>query len=258
MTPLLLLPWTPAMAYGAWREWTDRERVLDRRVVRLFLSWFGVGFLVLCCSQFQHKHYLIPLLPPFAVVGAIGLERLIGQSQWSWPGLAARGAALFTAIGLGRDCWLANRWPAGRLAALFTFLWLGAVGVQCLAMPNFDSYRDQAAFARRINGLIGDAPLFLVGLPENQITYYLRPPLVRVDDPSELPARLAGCTGHLFVLAPHRYYEHLARLGPVHEVDRCDSIRKIMAIPDRLTLFCVIPTVPPIVAATTQDSKEIR
>jgi 4-amino-4-deoxy-L-arabinose transferase-like glycosyltransferase len=73
--PGSLLPWTPFMIVPAWVGW--KERAFRRPLIKFFLCWFLPGVIVLSAVAFKHQHYAFPLLPPLAILGAIGLLRYI-------------------------------------------------------------------------------------------------------------------------------------------------------------------------------------
>jgi 4-amino-4-deoxy-L-arabinose transferase-like glycosyltransferase len=67
--PALLLPWTPLLLAvrprAAWSE--PRQRFL--------LAWFAFGLVFFSASTNKLPGYLLPLLPPLAILMALGLER---------------------------------------------------------------------------------------------------------------------------------------------------------------------------------------
>src|SRR5258705_4777020 len=86
--PGSLLPWTPPMIIGAWIALkTGQHR---RPLNRLFICWFIPGVILLSLSSFKHQHYAFPLLPPLAVLGAVGLLQYIDYQHrkaapYLWP-----------------------------------------------------------------------------------------------------------------------------------------------------------------------------
>lgn len=81
--PVLLagvLPWTPAALLAGWRAWRD-----ERLKIPLWVLLFG--FVFFSISRNKLPGYLLPLLPPFCILCAAGLERA-----------AAAGRALFWTV----------------------------------------------------------------------------------------------------------------------------------------------------------------
>jgi len=259
--PLLLLPWTPFVVSGFWRE---RTRLLESSFYRFLGFWFLSGLLLLSLSEWQHKHYVIPLLPPFSILAARGLEGLsalrIGGSR-ALLVLAGLVVGLFiatvgvtyvvrpaivpvtslvigvAAVGVVATGWLGQmRRHNAQLTGLFATVWLIGVMVQSEVMPFFDSYNDQTQLAIRVNRLAPtDQPIYLLDLPENQITYYLRAPLVRVDEADAFADRLATeRQGETILIGPQNVLAELSSLGVVEVLDRCATIRKRMTPDERI------------------------
>jgi hypothetical protein len=107
--------------------------------------------------------------------------------------------------------------PIATLVCLFGALWVVAVGVQAFFIQEFDGYRVQADLARHANALAPpDVPIYLVELPENQITFYLRFPLARFDDLTTFVESVKEQTGstHYLVTTPNAA-ERLTSFGTV-------------------------------------------
>ena len=132
-----------------------------------------------------------------------------------------------------------RRLAAWQVGAMFATAWLVGVGVQLFVMPGYDSYRAQAQLAQRVNGVIPpEQPLYMLDLPDNQITYYLQPPIVRLDKDGEFDARAATSSNdQVFVLAPLSVAETLARRGETREIARCSQINSYMTERDRLVFL---------------------
>ena len=217
MTPLLLLPATPALAIGVWSlrrrkglsplpqqrervrvraerddgdaDLIDRsinQRVVSRpadhptaltlalsheytgegtraAVIKFLLAWIIPFFLLLTLSAWKHKHYVLPILPPFSIVAAYGT--LVWAASLPRPAVARR---------------LLVAWFAGAgVVILFA---------QAFVLPRFDGYRPDAELAWRANQLLpAGAHATLVGLGEAHIAFYLQPIADRIDDPQTVP-----------------------------------------------------------------------
>jgi hypothetical protein len=235
MIPLLLLPWSPWLFYGWWRS---DDAAATKSLKRFTLCWVLPGLLVISAASWRHKHYAIPLLPILSLWSAVGLVLWIENRghRASLLGLESEGHSA------GPPPAAPRRPPpaAGRGVFLprlaYLFLVVGAVESIALRwiVPSFDSYRQQATFARRIAERIGAEPLHVpyiptghgapLALPENQIAFYLPLHLRVMNDPAQAD----------WVLAPARMS---VELQGFEAVDRVDKLRRLMGEGDRLTLF---------------------
>lgn len=269
--PLLLLPWLPFTVGGtALLAKRFRDETDDRRGAWLFLAcWFAFGAALLQAAAFKHKHYLLPLLPPLSLLTATGLTAWARVTWPSWRVPVAFGAATCLGVtlagvlverarpGLGFDlaptlavlaagvtaAYAASRFGAWRTHLGFAFATAAAVAalVQTRTLPRFDSYRDQAEFARRVDRLVpDDASIAVVGLPESQVMLYLPVDSPRVDDPEAFRAMLSGLPegdgGEAFSVMPRRLAERFVIEAGGRVLDRCDSVRRQEHEADRLTL----------------------
>ena len=76
LLPLMLLPWTPALA--GWfsrkgRNWW-RDNPSGRRLLIVAAAWALGGFFLLCLAGTKRDIYLFPLLPGFAIIAAACLD----------------------------------------------------------------------------------------------------------------------------------------------------------------------------------------
>lgn len=264
-TPFMMLPWFLVVPLGLWAWWRERQ---SGSAPSLFLAaWFGVGFFVLCCAAFKHKHYLIPILPPLAIVAAVGLERfrLFTWKPWiAWTGaglLAAAGAIgagvfqatpypwanlvtllfLVGGIGFGSALVLSGlQRPSGALGALFGTAALLIVGIQGFLQPYFDDYRDQTILALKAGEHAAPgAPLFVVDLGESQVLYYARSPAIRVESERLEPLVRASAGRTIHALAPLSSVPKLDALGAVEIMERCASLRPYQTEGDRIALVAI-------------------
>lgn len=78
MLPLSLLPWTPAVigwiVHRGWRQWTDGATG-PRNLLRVLAAWSFGGLLFLSLAGTKRNIYLFPLLPAFAVLASVYLEK---------------------------------------------------------------------------------------------------------------------------------------------------------------------------------------
>jgi len=260
--PALVLPWTPlammAIVAGL------RRGHYATPFWRFVACWFLVGIGVLMMSHFKSKHYAAPLLPPISIVAALGLLGFLRQRYLvenprhllfalaSWIGCGVAMAAVwagkpdgYVAIvgliaGIGVSVPLMLYFERRRrldwhLATMFATAWVLSVGVQTFVMPHHDSYRAQTELANRLNAqLPPQSPVYLLHLPENQITYYLERPLVRLDEEQRF-LNVASPTESQFVLAPEHIALALASLGQLEVIDRCATINRYLKEHERLT-----------------------
>lgn len=130
LLPVILFPWS--LWPATWRGlFALRARALDPGT-RFCLAWCVPVFLALCLISGKQPHYLVPLLPAFALLGARALPRETPGLSW----LPWLGAALGLVLALLACGWLnppgaplAARpalWPALALSGFSMLLaWLG-------------------------------------------------------------------------------------------------------------------------------------
>lgn len=262
--PMILLPWTPYCLAGV--VLAARSDWFPRALWRLAICWIVPGLVVLCISEFKSKHYPAPLMAPLIMIGAVSLIRFFQWRQtatWRWHAAAVLSCVVGTvaaAISVVRLQPEGHALMAGMCAALgggillmiyfeiraklraelivmAATTWVLCSGSLYLVARHHDSYEDATALAERANEILADrAPLYVVGLVENQITYYLDSPVVRVDQADELRNTQVG-SGPWYVLAPENMRQQLSDSGSVYAVDQCDSIRRHDQPDDRITLF---------------------
>ncbi len=80
-----------AVACQRWHRW-ERGR---RRFVGAMIGWAALGFTVLLIAGYRPNRYVVPLLPPLAILTAVALEALVaGLGRWRVAGVIAIVAAL--------------------------------------------------------------------------------------------------------------------------------------------------------------------
>jgi len=95
--PSLAVVWLPlALWPGFWRTLWSTRRNLPEAGTRFCLAWFFPVLLVLSLISGKQVHYLLPLFPALALLGARGLEALPPER----PRLAAGGVSLLLVGGL--------------------------------------------------------------------------------------------------------------------------------------------------------------
>lgn len=205
--PWILLPWTPPAILGIW----NARKQFDGPQWQLLACWFLPGFLILQMAAFKHKHYLLPILPPFLLAAGYSVpfveNAIVNVLRNRRHHVLLAGAVLLVSaviaavivpqelrvfvVMAGVPCFafllLASRvrflTPNGLAVCLFVLLWIEGALFFSVVVSRHDSYRSYAELAQRINQR-DDAKahdLFLVGLGENQIAYYLPLRAIRVD-----------------------------------------------------------------------------
>jgi 4-amino-4-deoxy-L-arabinose transferase-like glycosyltransferase len=222
---------------------------------RFATCWIIPGLVVLSLSTFKSRQYAAPLMPPLTIIGAIALLAWLQQLPRQ-PGrvhvmlaiLGGAGAAvgvvavqlllplpstekhlisglilLLASGGVLTLFFLRQRNMNAGLTAVFGTAWLAVAVTFGWVMPYHDSYREQTRLAQRVNQAVPQGrTLHLLQMPangENQITYYLTPPLKRIDDPAKFAAGLPAEESDVFVLAPVLAVAELERHGTLQELD---------------------------------------
>src|SRR5262245_14470025 len=129
--PRCALPWTPLALWGivaGWRQgWT-------RGPLGWFvLCWVVPGTVLLTMSQWRHYHYVAPLMPPFALLAAVGLVDCL-KRRWQYAGSLSWRLPLLATFGLAAVVGVVALWPALRgrepilalLAVTIIAVWLYA------------------------------------------------------------------------------------------------------------------------------------
>lgn len=248
--PKCALPWSLAAIWGVVIGW--RRGWLRGPLGGFMLCWVVPGTVLLTLSQWRHYHYVAPLMPPFAMLAAVGLIDFAGRRHlqarsplwwrlplclcvllaigavvvYALPDLRGR-APIFALIGAcAAACWLIGWFEQRRrlnahLAVIFGLAWLVVAGIFHFVIPHYDLYSQLADFADRVNQQQpADRPLYMVDLKEDQLTWYLRKPLVRVDDPEELHEGDFADRQSFYLLAPQRTIDELAKLGRLDIIER--------------------------------------
>ncbi len=139
---LAALPWSMLVPASVWRamqafrrEGDETEDHGGRALHRFALLWFAVSVLTISYSTTKYYHYLIPVLPPLAVMTGLTLDDLLAER-----GRPTAGVVVAAVVGLGigvavvRDAILTPTWLAHLTTYLYTGMWTkGAPDVERLA-----------------------------------------------------------------------------------------------------------------------------
>ena len=207
--PLMLMPWfLAAIPAGI----ATGRRQLHRRPLALFLAcWFLPGMCLLQFASYKSNHYTFPLLPPFSIVLAAGLVIWLRQ-QYTRPLVPRRFTAIaIVAAAVGGITWLAlyksdlprsiaaiiaitaagllavvymehRRRLNAQIVLLFATVAFTVIAADLRVIPRLPGMRSRIEFAQRINATVGPGPtVYLVGFATDEITWYLRDPLRRID-----------------------------------------------------------------------------
>jgi hypothetical protein len=133
------LPWSALVPFAIVDGVQSYARRSDDRGValqRFALLWFALSMFAIGFSTTKYYHYLLPCLPPLALLTGLWLDRAMAQREWP----PARGTIAGVLVGIAilafvvRDLWHAPAWIAHLTTYLYTGMWLdGAPEVQFLA-----------------------------------------------------------------------------------------------------------------------------
>jgi 4-amino-4-deoxy-L-arabinose transferase-like glycosyltransferase len=141
--PILLMaifPWSALLGWLAWDGWTTiREKSWRNSAGLFFTCWAGFPFAFFSLSQSKLPGYILPVVPPLAVLIAAALAR-----SAALPGRCQR---IFAAIG---GCWLAG--------ALSFFTWRNRIPANVMKIAHAEIVTLVVAFA------IAGALIFAAGL----------------------------------------------------------------------------------------------
>ena len=235
-----VLPWTPVWlcagvlllmkGRAAASEPAGAARGMEAACLRFFALAFGLGFLAFYISSKQQDHYLLPVLPPLALVAGHVLAafrepggRKEERLAWTQLGLgSALGAALASAPAWSHACarygvdfgvsvpaglcvallhfYLARQWVEGRpgravgmMAALA--LVAGAIYSVHWAVraQETETIVREAPFLRAELEAAGpDARVYDVGLPAPLLMFYLNRPVKTLEDLEHEPSGQAA------------------------------------------------------------------
>jgi 4-amino-4-deoxy-L-arabinose transferase-like glycosyltransferase len=158
--------------------------------IKKLMSWFGAGFLFLTISSTKRDVYLLPILPPFAIMVAMWIDqRIRSYGGPKWEQLSDWGLGLALALAaLGYPIWLTlqesgSRYALGFIPAIllpaaaglyflvkknhprfYSLAWFGIWALflcsSIFFIPVFSAGEDHSPFARQLNELTRDARIF--------------------------------------------------------------------------------------------------
>ncbi|HEV8290796.1 MAG TPA: glycosyltransferase family 39 protein [Tepidisphaeraceae bacterium] len=196
--PGSLLPWTPLMLVPAWMGL--KHHLYRRPINRFFLCWFIPGVILLSLSSFKHQHYAFPLLPPAAILAAVGLLQLIEHQR---------------------------RFIA-QAATIFAIAWIIPVLIQIVVIPKVDDYKLDADLARSANNIVPTGQTIFIIDPQPQVephsAWYLRQPIRRFRDVSDFLGNVPAEAGQsVYVITNTPQSNTMAQHGAVEILERCKT-----------------------------------
>ena len=139
---LAALPWSMLVPAAVWRVFGAFERTPHdgadhggRALHRFAFLWFVVALLTISLSTTKYYHYLIPVLPPLALMIGLWLDDLLEHGKPSFGVTACALAGLGVGVAVVRDALLTPTWLAHLTTYLYTGMWTkGAPSVERLAI----------------------------------------------------------------------------------------------------------------------------
>ena len=264
-------PWTPFWILGLILAWpaARRERLSPQRFL---WCWALVPLMVLSLPARKHHHYLVPILPAFAVLASLGLERV---GRWilrpdakplrPWGGLLVGlpGAAVIIALALWHKI-PGPLWVSGLLAAVF-FACSVVVGIglarrngrwilvpilagiavaagwgQSVAATSNKAKNEDLAFLARVGREVPPGAPLLVdargALEFFRQQFYLPEGTVPLQNFTFLrDSRITA--PRVYVIGHESARAFLSTLGEVQMVDQSPYVRRGQSSDDRYTLF---------------------
>lgn len=262
---LITLPWTPLAALGIVR--CIQQQGYRQQFWQLLACWTIPGLVTLCFTTFQDKHIAAPLMPPLTIFAALALIEYI-QWRQQCPTWLHGLSALASLVGCGLGIWLVGEFqPRGanmitlligllgfglmmislleylqrtkvELVAIFATAWALSAGALWFVLPSHDSYADQTRLARHVNEIVpSEETVYLVRLPENQVTWYVDKPMVRIDLLPQFATSIPEQADTIYVLAPWFASNEFARWGSVEVLASCQSMNRYFTEEERMTLM---------------------
>lgn len=200
--PLLLLPWS-FVARAARRGWSRAARSGARDLIRFCLCWLIVPFLFFSASSGKLLTYLLPLLPPAAVLVALGLGESLREAHTrslraGLAALAAASSVLFILLSLA----LPDQLPERRFPEHFLRDHEAALASSPLLLSDSDAARAVCFVLRRDDvTLVGTRGEFAFGVEHDAAAR-------RVLDLTDAARLIEENAGRLTLIAATRKYAH--------------------------------------------------
>ena len=266
-----LAPWTPAAIVGLILI-SRRARNVPGSAERMLLCWAIMPILLLSIPHRKHHHYLVPTLPPWGILAAVGLKPIADMMfrGKEWSRRPAFGVILFGLPGAIALLLLRHKLPGPASASIA----MAAVWLLCVAGFYVGLHRRSAAwtFGSLVAGLAIFACWGQAVLPDlvTEDTKFLRQVEATVphDQPLMVNADLRGeldffrnqfylrpsakllhnltflrdenlTAREVFVVTRYKDLDQLQTLGQVSQVLRSDKTRREKSVGDRFTLFRV-------------------
>lgn len=140
---LAALPWSMLVPASVWKAFEAFRRTPEetedhggRALHRFALLWFSVSVLTISYSTTKYYHYLIPVLPPLAMMTGLWLDDLLDERKRPSIGVVVAAlAGLGIGVAVVRDAILTPTWLAHLTTYLYTGMWTkGAPDVDRLAI----------------------------------------------------------------------------------------------------------------------------
>jgi 4-amino-4-deoxy-L-arabinose transferase-like glycosyltransferase len=101
--PVIALPWTPIVGLALWRAW-QTGGFRDPRL-RFLLCWAVAPVIVFTPAEWKLRYYLLPSIPPLALLAAPAAWQLLRQPPRRLGGRALAVLAVVVAIAVGVGLW---------------------------------------------------------------------------------------------------------------------------------------------------------
>jgi len=218
MVPFLTLPWAVWLLIDARRLWQAARRP-ETHATRVLSAWFLGGFTLLSLSAFKHQHYIMPVLPPLAVLAGEVLAVHVAQ-------LGRRARHLYVPLFAG---------------LLIAFLIVGGI-----VMPRRDHRRPMVDYVRgTVATLPADTPLYVVGLAQSAAYPYVNRPSIYIDSIEDVLATLDKLGDEPMWVLTLQTHRDLAAEHGLTLADECpEPPRKKLKEGEALTFGRIVRTTP--------------